>query len=208
MCISDIEGKYKASGRAKSGDMTGSEVLQLQFDRLLQEFKNTLGKLKVGRLAWRPAARMNDIGSLLWHSARAWDGYLFYLDGGEELFVSQEWAKRFEMRRKPKDSWVEVFTEDQVAFVRARPKLFVEYLDAIHQRTRNVLRAATPERLSELVQIPWWPDQRPKAFVLAHVIRHSYEHLGEAQYVQGLMKAKPGKPRAKSKNSKKNKRKN
>ena len=170
--------------------MTGSDVLQMQFDRLLQEFKNTLGKLGAQRLAWRAAPRMNDIGSLLWHSARAWDGYLFYLDGGKELFVTQEWAKRFEMQRKPKESWVEVFTEDQIAYVRARPKLFVEYVDAIHARTKNFLSTSAPEELGTLVQIPWWPDQRPKAFVLAHVIRHSYEHLGEAQYVQGLMKTK------------------
>lgn len=170
--------------------MTGSDILQMQFDRLLQEFKNTVGKQSAIKLAWRPAPRLNDIGSLVWHSARAWDGYLFYLDGGNELFVSQEWGKRFEMKRKPRKSWIEVFTEDQLAFVRARPKLLGEYLEAIHTRTTQVLSAAAPEQLATLVQIPWWPDQRPRAFVLAHIIRHSYEHLGEAQYLQGLMKAK------------------
>jgi len=187
--------------------MTGSNVLQMQFDRLLQEFKNTLGNLGAQRLAWRPAPRANDIGSMIWHSARAWDGYLFYLDGAEELFTSQDWAKRFQMRREPNESWIEVFTEDQVAFVRARPKLFLEYVDAIHTRTKNILSTATPEQLAGLVQIPWWPDEKPKAFVLAHVIRHSYEHLGEAQYLKGLMKAKSKKNKASNVKRKSSKRK-
>jgi len=153
--------------------MTASEILQLQFDRLAQEFKNTLGNFGAQRLAWRPAPRANDIGSMLWHSARAWDGYMFYLDGAAELFVTQDWAGRFEMRLKPRKSWVDVFTEDQVAYVRERPRLFIEYVDAIHVRTKGFLRIATPEQLAAPVKIPWWPEEKPKAFVLAHIIRHS-----------------------------------
>ena len=182
--------------------MTASEVLQLQFDRLAQEFKNTLENFGAQRLAWRPAPRANDIGSMLWHSARAWDGYLFYLDGAAELFVTQDWAKRFEMRLKPRKSWVDVFTEDQVAYVRAHPRLFIEYIDAIHTRTKDFLSIATSDHLATRVKIPWWPEERPKAFVLAHIIRHSYEHLGEAQYVKGLMKTKSQKRRTKSQPSK------
>ena len=170
----------------------------MQFDRLRLEFTNTLTNLGTPRLAWRPARQMNDIGSLVWHSARAWDGYLFYLDGGEELFMTQGWAKRFGMKHIQDESWIEVFVEEQLTHVRAKPKLFLEYVDAIHTRTKNYLDRASERELATLVQIPWWPDQRPKAFVLAHVIRHSYEHLGEAQYVRGLMKAKRGKPKASS----------
>ena len=83
--------------------MTGSEILRMQFDRLAQEFKNTLGNLGAQRLAWRPAPRANDIGALLWHSARAWDGYLFYLDGATEVFVTGNWQERFEMKTTPKN---------------------------------------------------------------------------------------------------------
>ncbi len=173
--------------------MNGSDVLQMQFDRLAQEFTNTLGNLGAQRLAWRPAPRANDIGSMLWHSARAWDGYLFYLDGAAEVFVTQDWAKRFGMKTKPKNGFDGVYSEAQVAYVRARSKLLIEYVDAILERTKNFLSAATPDQLATLVKIPWWPEEKPKAFVLAHIIRHSYEHLGEAQYVKGLMKTKGGK---------------
>ncbi|MBI3912856.1 MAG: DinB family protein [Chloroflexi bacterium] len=182
--------------------MTGSEILQMQFDRLAQEFTNTLGNLGAATLAWRPAPRANDIASVVWHSARAWDGYLFYLDGGIEVFVTQDWATRFGMKTAPKNGFDGTYTEAQVACVRARPKLLIEYVTAILERTKKFLAAASPDELAELLKIPWWPEEKPKAFVLAHVIRHSYEHLGEAQYVKGLMKAKSSKRKAKAKQKK------
>lgn len=178
--------------------MNAANVLQMQFERMAQEFTNTLGNLGAERLAWRPAPRANDIGSMLWHSARAWDGYLFYLDGAGEIFVTQDWAERFGLKTKPKNGFDGTYTEAQVACVRARPKLLLEYVAAILARTNNFLAAASPDQLAELVKIPWWPEERRKAFVLAHVIRHSYEHLGEAQYVRGLMQAKNKQTKAKS----------
>ncbi len=182
--------------------MTPSEVLQFQFERLALEFKNTLGNLGAQRLAWRPAPRANDIGSMLWHSARAWDGYLCYLDGAAEVFVTQNWTNRFGMKTKPKNGFDGVYSETQVSYVRARPKLLIEYVDAILDRTKNFLDRATPDELATRVQIRWWSGERSKAFVLAHVIRHSYQHLGEAQYVKGLMKAKSSKRKTKSRKDK------
>jgi DinB family protein len=83
--------------------MTPAQVLQMQFDRLTQEFRNTLGNLGAQRLAWRPAARANDIASMLWHSARAWDGYLAFLDNKTDAFDSEDWARRFGMPGESKD---------------------------------------------------------------------------------------------------------
>lgn len=170
--------------------MTSSDILQMQFNRLTQEFEHTLKNLGANKLAWRPAPRANDIASVVWHSARAWDGYLVYVDGKAEVFETQDWAKRFGMTTVPKDGFDGTYTKAQVDCVRARPKLLLEYIDALNQRTKNYLAAATPGQLATMIQIRWWSEQRPKAFVLAHVIRHSYEHLGEAHYVLGLMKAK------------------
>jgi uncharacterized damage-inducible protein DinB len=179
--------------------MTASEILQMQFDRLAQEFKNTLGNLGSKRLAWRPAPRANDIGSTLWHSARAWDGYLGYLDDNQEVFVTQDWPNRFGMQMQPGDAFDLNDSEAQVANVRTHRQLLLEYMDAILARTRDFLRTASPDQLAALVKISWWPEEKPKAFVLAHIIRHSYQHLGEAQYVKGLMESKWNKRKAKSK---------
>ncbi|MBI3535939.1 MAG: DinB family protein [Chloroflexi bacterium] len=181
--------------------MNAANVLQMQYDRMAQEFTNTLGNLGAQKLAWRPAPRANDIASMLWHSARAWDGYLNFLDGAAEVFVTQDWATRFGMSQ-PKNAFDGVYSEAQVAFVRARPKLLVEYVGAILERTKNFLDASSADQLAALVKIPWWPEEKPKAFVLAHVIRHSYEHLGEAQYVKGLMKEKSIKPKVKRQKAK------
>ncbi len=177
--------------------MTAAQVLQMQFDRLTQEFKNTLGNLGAQRLAWRPAPRANDIASVLWHSARAWDGYLVFLDGKADTFETEDWTNRFGMSRKSKDPFNDGYNESRVVRVRARPKVLCEYVDALLGRTKNLLDAASGEQLAAPIKIPWWPEVKPQAFVLAHIIRHSYQHLGEAQYVKGMMKAKVKKPRAK-----------
>lgn len=177
--------------------MTGAQILQIQFDRLTQEFKNTLKNLSKPKLAWKPAPRANDIASVVWHSARAWDGYLFYMDGGAEVFETQDWMKHFGMKAKPKNGFDGTYTEAHLAFIRARPKLLLEYVDALQQRTKNYLDAVTPEQLATLVQIRWWTELKPKAFILAHIIRHAYEHLGQAQYVTGLIKTQSSKRKAK-----------
>lgn len=178
--------------------MTSSDILQMQYDRLTQEFKHTLKNLSAPKLAWKPAPRANDIASVVWHSVRAWDGYLCYVDGAAEVFETQEWAKRFGMTKVPRDGFDGTYTETQLAPVRAHAKLLIEYIDALNQRTKEFLDRTTPAELATRIQIRWWTEERPKAFVLAHVIRHSYEHLGEAHYVIGLMKAKSAKRKAAS----------
>lgn len=170
--------------------INAASVLQMQIDRMTQEFKNTIGDLKADQLAHRPARAANSIGFSVWHSARAWDMYLTFLDGAEDTYVIQHWMDRFGFDTEGRgiNAAGSEFTEEDVGLVKPQPSTLIEYVDAVFARTKSYLATTSEETLAQQVRVPWWPEEKPKAFIVAHIIRHSYQHLGEAQYAKGMLK--------------------
>ncbi len=161
----------------------------MQIERLVQEFKNTISGLDAMHLAQRPARGANSIGFSVWHAARAWDMYLTFLDGAEDTYVMHHWMERFGFNTEGRgvNAAGSEFTEEDVGLIQPQSSTLIEYVEAIFARTKNILAAASETALAQQVRVPWWPEEKPKAFIVAHIIRHSYQHLGEAQYAKGLM---------------------
>lgn len=172
--------------------MNAAQVLQMQIERLLQEFKNTVSNLDAKQLVWRPAPDANSIGFSVWHSARAWDMYLTFLDGAEDTYVTHGWTERFGFDTEGRgiNAAGSEFTEEDVGLVKPQPTTLIEYVDAVFVRTKRYLGNASADDLAQQVRVPWWPEVKPKGFIVAHIIRHSYQHLGEAQYAKGLLQVK------------------
>ncbi len=172
--------------------MTAARVLQMQIDRMTQEYRQTVGDLNADQLAQRPARGANSIGFSVWHAVRAWDMYLTFLDGAEDTYVTHHWMDRFgfDTEGRGVNAAGSEFTEEDVGLVKPQPQTLIEYVDAVFARTKNYLAAASEETLAQDVRVPWWPEEKPKAFIVAHILRHSYQHLGEAQYAKGIIQAK------------------
>ena len=170
--------------------MNSAALLKIQFERIEREFKLVLKYLSLEQIHWQPAPEANSLGFLLWHLLYTWDEYAALIENREELYEKEGWPQRFGYETKGRgvegSGMGTGFSPEDVAIVRPQPEPLLDYLQALSRGTKAYLKTATDESLSVEVIVPWWPQPATAGRVLAHIIAHSYLHLGEAQYVRGL----------------------
>ncbi len=175
--------------------MNTSELLQVQYQTLHRHFTFTLKDMHLDQLTWRPNQDANSIGFLLWHVLRAWDSYFAMLFNRQELYVAGGWPQRFGFDVSDKGfdgiSIGTEFSSEDVALVKAEPGVLVAYLEALFDQVQHFLHSATDEELGQPFVVPWWPNPTAVAGVLSHILTHGMEHIGQAQYVLGLLPVTP-----------------
>jgi hypothetical protein len=171
--------------------MNANSLLITQYEILQRQFHLTLKDLTLEQIHWQPAADANSIGFLLWHTLRAWDSYFSLIENKAELYKHGGWPERFGFDTRGRgvegSDMGTGFTAEDVRIVRPRPEALLEYLEALFQATMRHLKSASAESLSQTMVVPWWPAPPTVARVHTHILAHSYMHLGEAQYVRGLL---------------------
>ncbi len=175
--------------------MNTSELLQIQFQTLQRHFNFTLKDLTLDQLFWQPNKDANSISFLLWHVLRAWDSYYSMLFNRPELYEADHWPQRFGFDVSDKGfdgiSIGTGFSSEDVALVKAEPAVLVAYLEALFDQLQHFLQSATGEDLGKTFIVPWWPNPSTVAGVLSHIMTHGMEHIGQAQYVLGLLPVPP-----------------
>ncbi len=175
--------------------MNTSELLNIQFQTLHRHFTFTLKDLRPDQLTWRPANDANSISFLLWHVLRAWDSYYAMLFNGQEIYEAAGWPQKFGFDVSDKGfdgiSIGTAFSPEDVALVKADSDVLVGYLDALFDHLQHFLQSATDEELGRPFIVPWWPNPSTVAGVLSHIMTHGMEHIGQAQYVLGLLPVAP-----------------
>ena len=134
------------------------------------------------QVSWRPTPHANSIGFILWHVARSEESLTLALRGGRpELWVSEGWHRKF---GQPVDS---PDPGDRMG-LRSLPipglETLVGYLEAVHDRTQELLSGLTPDRL-ETTRDPILPE-RTLGTCLRHLITHKNNHHGQIDYIRGL----------------------
>ncbi len=171
--------------------MNASELLQLQYQTMKRHFLNTLKDLNSDQLIWRPEPTANSISFLLWHVLRAWDLYWSILFNCQQLYEKENWPQKFGFdfsgRGFDDGGMGTGFTSEDVAMVVARQDTLMAYFDALLDQLQAYLKAATDEDLDQEFIVEWWPTPSTVAGVLSHVMSHGMEHIGQAQYVRGLL---------------------
>ena len=142
------------------------------------------------QLAWRPAPRAHSMGWTLWHIARCADKFAAQVDGSTEIWAREELAVNW---RFPDvlfgPNGVGTGVDDETASTLRPPSkdLLVDYarrsfaaLDAVVDRfdADAVAREQTTFYFDE-------PAAIGRAFVTS--IAHENRHLGELEYVKGLL---------------------
>ena len=88
----------------------------------------------MARLCEAPEPGANTIAWLVWHTARVQDHHISELVEAEQLWVADDWARRFGLAPDA-DNTGYGHTPDDVASVRPeQPATLLDYLDATHQR--------------------------------------------------------------------------
>ncbi|MBI1801628.1 MAG: DinB family protein [Chloroflexi bacterium] len=172
--------------------MSITTLLHRLLKGLHDEMADTLKDLTAEQVNWRPAPKANSIGFTLWHALRVWDWDHFRMRAGDELYEMEGWPARFGFETKGKGLWGAGFgtdfTAEDVAAMPMPPEVLSAYLEALWARTETYLDSAGDETLAVEAPHPRRPGvMLTAAMVLSHTVAHTFMHIGEAQYVKGLL---------------------
>ena len=165
--------------------MKSTDLLLDAFGRIRDEVAETVSGLGDEPLTFRADPGANTIAWLVWHLTRVQDNHVAEAAQEPEVWTADGWVGRFALSLDPADTGYGHRPED-VAAVRAPADLLVGYHDAVVERTRRYVAGLGDDDLDRVVDERWDPPVT-LGVRLVSVIGDDMAHLGQAQYVKGLL---------------------
>lgn len=164
--------------------MKSNELLLDAFGRIRETVAATLEGVDDEALIRRPAGNGNSIAWLIWHLARVEDAQVASAAGLDQVWTSQGFAGRFDLPLPERDTGYGHSTR-QVDAVQAPSELLLEYYDAVHRQTVEVLRTLGDPDFDRVVDRRWDPPVT-LGVRLVSTIADCLQHVGQAAYAKGL----------------------
>lgn len=142
--------------------------------------------LTAEELRHSPEPGANTIGWLAWHLARVQDHHVAELLDTDQLWVSGDWSDRVGVTADPDDIGYGHDRAEMEAVRPDGPEVLVDYLDAVQQRTRQMLGSLADTDLDRIVDRRWDPPVT-LGVRLVSIADDSLQHAGQAAYVRGLL---------------------
>jgi len=147
------------------------------------------------QLHWQPEGHPNHITYILWHTYRSEDDIIHgLLMGKPSVFHRDAWASRLPVPFTGDTAFGNGLNRQQIAAIRLPLEAILEYAGAVRASIQEYADSLTQEQGAETVQLPFFKPVYPmlgqasRAEVLTFFcVGHTAEHLGEVQYVKGLM---------------------
>lgn len=166
--------------------MDPAALLLELYNRIPPLVRSAVDGVDLDRLTESPRPGANTIAWLVWHLARVQDHHVAELLGSDQLWVSDDWARRFGLDPDPSNTGYGHGVEEMGSVRPQQPEVLVEYLDAVCGRTRSMLGDLVAEDLERIVDRRW--DQPVTLGVrLVSIADDSLQHVGQAAYVKGLL---------------------
>jgi hypothetical protein len=165
--------------------MNVSELLADGLGRVREQMPDVVAGLDDDDLAWRPDPEANSIAWLVWHLARIEDDHVAGVAGTEQVWTSEGWADRFDLPFRRGEHGFSMSSAD-VDKVRASGDLLAGYYDAVAARSAAYVATLEPDDLDRIVDESWDPPVTLGARLVS-VVNEVNAHLGQAQYVRGLL---------------------
>ena len=165
--------------------MKANELLLDGFGRVHEIVAATLEDIDPDLLVRRVADQANPIAWLVWHLARVQDAQIADVAGHEQVWTSQGYAERFGL---PFDADATGYghSAEEVGQVRAGGALLADYLRATHEATLGYLEQVADADLDTVVDENWDPPVT-LGVRLVSVLEDDAQHLGQANYVRGVL---------------------
>jgi hypothetical protein len=122
----------------------------------------------------------------VWHLARVEDSHVAEFLDEDQVWVGDGWAGRFGLAPDPSNTGYGHSAEEVRSVRPERPEVLLEYLDAVDQRTREILSGLSPEDLDRIVDRRWDPPVT-LGVRLVSIADDCLQHAGQAAYVRGLL---------------------
>ncbi|MFH8221852.1 DinB family protein [Streptomyces sp. NPDC018057] len=168
--------------------MHAKDILIDGHSRIREEVHAVLDGLTEQQLNTVPAPGANSVAWLLWHLTRVQDDHVADAFGLEQVWLAQDWVKRFGLGLPRLDTGYG-HSPEQVAEVRvASPDLLAGYYDAVHEQSLGALRGLAAKDLERVVDERWDPPVT-LGVRLVSVLSDDLQHVGQAAYVKGLLQS-------------------
>ncbi|MER5383578.1 DUF664 domain-containing protein [Streptomyces sp. NPDC002688] len=168
--------------------MLAKDILSDAFGRIREEVHAAVDGLPPDDLNARPSETANSISWLVWHLTRIQDDHVADAAGTEQVWLTEDWAKRFGLDLPLRDTGYG-HTSAQVARVRVESgDLLIGYYDAVHERTLAFIGGLTAQDFERVVDERWDPPVT-LGVRLVSVLSDDLQHVGQAAYVRGLQRA-------------------
>jgi hypothetical protein len=170
------------------GSVNVSELLIETFDRLPELVRSAIEDLTPEQLRWSPAPGANSVGWLVWHLTRVQDHHVAELLDQDQIWVTDEWARRFDLDADPSNTGYGHSARKAAAVRPDGSQTLIDYYDAVAARTRDLLRDLSARDLDRVVDKRWDPPVT-LGVRLVSIADDDLQHVGQAAYVRGLQSA-------------------
>jgi uncharacterized damage-inducible protein DinB len=169
--------------------MRTADLLADAFGRVRYEVHQCVDNLGPDDLAYRPDGAANSIAWLIWHLTRIQDDHVADVAGTEQVWTADGWADRFDL---PFLASATGYGHGSAEVAAVQPKsgeVLTAYHDAVYQRTLRYLPGLTDQDLDRVVDKSWDPPVTLGVRLIS-VISDDLQHVGQAQYLRGLLTAR------------------
>lgn len=165
--------------------MSPAQLLKDAFGRIVEGGTAVVDGLTEDQLTHRVDPEANTIAWLVWHLARVQDAQIADVAGHEQVWTSQGYVERFGL---PFDAEATGYgqTAAEVGRVKVSGDLLADYLRATHQATLRYLELLIATELDRVVDERWDPPVT-LGVRLVSILEDDAQHLGQANYVRGLI---------------------
>jgi hypothetical protein len=147
------------------------------------------------QLRWQPEGHDSTIAFAIWHTYRAADELVHGLVMQRpSVFSSQGWAERLPVDKTGATPFGNGLTREQIAAIELRASELCAYAKAVGASINAYVESLTEEEALVDVPLPFFAQVYPGYDHLSRIdtivffaIGHSSEHLGEVQFLRGLM---------------------
>jgi hypothetical protein len=147
------------------------------------------------QLHWQPESHPNHITFAIWHAYRSEDEIIHgLLMQKPSVFIRDGWGQRLPVAEPGNPPFGTGLSREQIARVRLPLGDLLEYADAVGAAVQAYADSLSEEDGAQEIPLPFFKDVYPmldhasRAEVLAFFcIGHTAEHLGEVQYIKGLL---------------------
>jgi hypothetical protein len=165
--------------------MDVSDLLTDALGRVREQMPDLVKGLSDDDLAWRPDPEANSIAWLVWHLTRIEDDHVAGAAGTEQVWTADGWVDRFDLPFS-RDEHGYAMDSGDVGKVKVSGDLLAGYYEAVSARSAEFVAGLVPDDLDRVVDEAWDPPVT-LGVRLVSVVNEVNAHLGQAQYVRGLL---------------------
>jgi len=159
--------------------------------RISQDLERALDGLTVDELNQQPTPDSNSIGWLAWHLTRSRDRLVADLTEEEQLWIKDKWYIKFERAPDATDTGFGHSSEDVATFRAPGSEILLEYHHAVQAQLKHYIENKLSEPdLKREVKRPTLAMVSTVRTRLAGILNDNLQHVGQVNYVRGLLKGK------------------